>query len=557
MSQWIVETLIATSLLMLGVLVLRAPVARWFGPRIAYLLWLAPALRMILPPLPEQWFEGAAAAPVAAPMSEAALLVTDTPLTPVIAETAGGGTAWLATSLMVWLGGALVFFGWHGFRYWQFSKGALAEGEEMDHDLPVRLVASPTVSSPVALGIFGRKVIVPADFEARYDAIEQRLALSHEVTHHQRGDLTVNFAALAMLSAHWFNPIAHLAHKAFRLDQEAACDAIVLAGATREERHAYGTALFKSATGGVPLAACAMGLRTTLKQRLRQIASGEKGVRVVRFGLIGTLSLIVIGLGLTATRGIAESAQGTFEPGGTLIEKSAIAALTPESAQDIDRAEAKADAAERAADQAERRAEIAQEQAEAAREKAESRREQQGDAATEASIASAEAAAEKARDAAEKAQEAAYEAMREANEATEEAARNVEAAMADIDRATREAAEAANETTRARHQVHAVNQACKNAASRSVTAENVNGHQIVLVQCDAAIKAYTNARTIEALEAARKRIRAMRQLTTAQRQAALDGLSSAMRELAPLPPLPPAPRVSSPAPPAPPVAPRQ
>ena len=59
MSSWIIEALVASTLLMLVVLAVREPVSRHFGPRIAYALWLLPALRMVLPPLPESW--GAAA----------------------------------------------------------------------------------------------------------------------------------------------------------------------------------------------------------------------------------------------------------------------------------------------------------------------------------------------------------------------------------------------------------------------------------------------------------------------------------------------------------------
>ncbi|MEY4889909.1 MAG: hypothetical protein RIQ75_1039 [Pseudomonadota bacterium] len=65
-------------------------------------------------------------------------------------------------------------------------------------------------------------VVVPADFADRYDAAEQRFALAHEVTHHRRGDLIANFAGLAVLALHWFNPVAHIAWRAFRMDQEPA-----------------------------------------------------------------------------------------------------------------------------------------------------------------------------------------------------------------------------------------------------------------------------------------------------------------------------------------------
>ena len=52
MSGGIVETLIATSLLMALVLLVRAPVARAFGAKAAYALWLAPLARLVLPPVP-------------------------------------------------------------------------------------------------------------------------------------------------------------------------------------------------------------------------------------------------------------------------------------------------------------------------------------------------------------------------------------------------------------------------------------------------------------------------------------------------------------------------
>jgi beta-lactamase regulating signal transducer with metallopeptidase domain len=55
MSSWIIQMLIASSLLMLAVLSLRTYVAKRFGAKAAYILWCAPALRMILPPLPESW----------------------------------------------------------------------------------------------------------------------------------------------------------------------------------------------------------------------------------------------------------------------------------------------------------------------------------------------------------------------------------------------------------------------------------------------------------------------------------------------------------------------
>ena len=49
------DTLVTTALLVLAVLLVRKPFARQFGPRLTYALWLVPALRLVLPPLPIPW----------------------------------------------------------------------------------------------------------------------------------------------------------------------------------------------------------------------------------------------------------------------------------------------------------------------------------------------------------------------------------------------------------------------------------------------------------------------------------------------------------------------
>ena len=49
MTDWLVGTLLATSGLMVLVLLLREPVRRHFGARVAYGLWLIPAARLLMP----------------------------------------------------------------------------------------------------------------------------------------------------------------------------------------------------------------------------------------------------------------------------------------------------------------------------------------------------------------------------------------------------------------------------------------------------------------------------------------------------------------------------
>lgn len=296
MSAWIIETLVATTLLLLAVLLLRSPVSRTLGPRLAYLLWLAPALRMVLPPLPETVL------PTAVPGPDELVVVlggTSSHITDTTAVTGSPDLAMLA--LAVWLVGAAFFFSRHLIAYRRFAHALRAEADPMPVEGTIAVSRSAAVSSPVAFGILGKTIVVPADFANRFDDTEQRLALAHETWHHRRGDMLANLAALVMLALHWWNPVAHFAYRAFRLDQEAACDDLVLAGASREERAAYGSALFKSATGGMPLFVCAMGSTSQLKDRLRRIVSRPNAGAATRLGFGMTTLLVGAGVFVTAS----------------------------------------------------------------------------------------------------------------------------------------------------------------------------------------------------------------------------------------------------------------
>lgn len=309
MIGWTLETLVASTLLMLVVLALRGPVARRFGPHAAYLLWLLPALRMILPRLPEGAIpveKVPAHIDIARLIAAAALRGTQAPAAATQAVATSQVTIdWLSFGIIAWLGGAAAYLAWQLGRHHRFMSVALEHADKgfLRGGIKVRL--SPVVSGPLAAGIFHRHILLPEDFEQRYTGAEQQLALEHELAHHRRGDLIANGAALAMLALHWFNPIAHWAYRAFRADQELACDATVLVAAP-ESRSDYGRALIKSAAAGMPgAAACALGPATELKRRITMIAlSTRSRARRLAGAAIATV-LVGVGLGLTASGSIA------------------------------------------------------------------------------------------------------------------------------------------------------------------------------------------------------------------------------------------------------------
>ncbi len=299
---WAIEALIASTVLMLLVLVLRRHVRRAFGPDVAYALWLLPLLRLLLPPLPQGWHE-TAVAPVARASQTITILVAE-PLG------FGGGAAAPAPQtpllgpalIMLWVAGAAAFMLWHSLAHARFCRRMIAQqhgGAAMADG--VHVIETDAARGPLAFGIWRRYVAFPRDFAERYDADERDLALAHELGHHARGDLIANWAALAVLALHWFNPVAWRAFRAFRADQEIANDARVLAGRDAVTRHLYACAIVKAAHGGAVSAACHLHTIEDLKGRLKMLTT-HRPSRARLIGGVGTVAVLTLaGLGATAS----------------------------------------------------------------------------------------------------------------------------------------------------------------------------------------------------------------------------------------------------------------
>lgn len=323
MIAWMVETCVATTLLMLLVLALRKPVREQFGPNIAYALWLLPVLRLLMPPLPGAWsfteFLGgltyAAEAPAAAPTTQA---IIDQALIQAQMDMAGGTTATVTEASVVtvsgpslllmigtvWAVGALAFLLWHIVSHTRFCANLMRKAEirRTVAEGRVHVIETDAATGPLAFGIWRKYVAFPRDFAERYDPVERNLALAHELGHHLRGDLIANWIALVVLALHWFNPVAWRAFRAFRADQELACDALVLSGRAPALRHAYGRAIVKSAHGGAVSAACHLHTVNELKGRLKMLSKHNPKSRArITAGVTGAVALTLTGLALTAS----------------------------------------------------------------------------------------------------------------------------------------------------------------------------------------------------------------------------------------------------------------
>jgi bla regulator protein blaR1 len=301
-SDWLLDTLLATSALALLVLLIREPVRRRFGSRVTYALWLIPAARLFMPTLTrtvERTIPAESVQPLAAsPLREAIWMARVTPVDATVIDRLGG---WAAILLTVWAGIAAALFLSRIVAFYRDRRAILASAVGSVRLGSVRVVRTPEVLSPVAVGIFDRIIAVPSDFDRRYSERERQLVLEHELEHHRSGDLIANLFAFVLLCLQWFNPLAWVAHAAFRFDQEAACDARVLDKANTHDRADYGRAIAKAASGRALLFASALDRRNRLHRRLQSMLSSPNPARQL-LGRAMVITLIVAALPLTASR---------------------------------------------------------------------------------------------------------------------------------------------------------------------------------------------------------------------------------------------------------------
>ena len=281
--NWLAGNLLVASLLVAAVLLLRRPVAHLFGARAAYALWLAPALRLVVPPMPRAVADSAVSGGAVDWVLETGQRATQ------------AASTW-PSLWMVWAIGAASMVAMRLFTHHRFLAAALAQGRRYESaGIHIDVVATPAVDGPVATGLIHPLILVPQDFDQRFTPEQQHFALWHEQLHHRRGDLWAAAVALLASSALWFNPLAWLALGAFRRDMESACDAALLSSAGRDAAPAYAETILRCAARPVPRSLCALTSIDELKGRLKML-NAKHGMIAKLSGLALAGGLVVAGL---------------------------------------------------------------------------------------------------------------------------------------------------------------------------------------------------------------------------------------------------------------------
>ncbi len=250
----------------------------------------------------------------------------------------------------VWLTGVVLWLGRSVYQQRQFmslieadsepaESGTVAETHRIAKQLGIKRVpdvrASLLCSGPLVTGLKNPVILLPMWFEEDYDAAERRDALVHELMHLKRRDLWAFQAARIVAATQWFNPLVYAGLRAFRTDQEAACDADVIARAKLSPA-AYGRTLVKAARLARPsdrrIAAASLTLAHPIKERLIMMTHPTPTLRSRLMG--GTLA-VALGAGAVFATASCTSSVAQELDGAPQEDSSSVHSITIDQDTDM------------------------------------------------------------------------------------------------------------------------------------------------------------------------------------------------------------------------------
>lgn len=208
--------------------------------------------------------------------------------------------------LLIWVAGAALCMLVLGLQQWRF----LRRTQRAEHRFDNVFISAHADIGPALVGLLQPRIVLPSDFERRYDRTQQAMILRHESLHLMRGDLWVNALLAAWLVLNWFNPIAHLAVARLRRDQELACDAEVMREFPGSAK-SYAEAMLSTQLTvlGLPVG-CHWQSSHPIKERLIMLNQkpNSRRQRLLALGLFGLAAAALTGIALAG-----QSADDTAE----------------------------------------------------------------------------------------------------------------------------------------------------------------------------------------------------------------------------------------------------
>ncbi|MGH7557507.1 MAG: HEAT repeat domain-containing protein [Gemmatimonadota bacterium] len=229
------------------------------------------------------------------------------------------GTPWMAILLGAWAVGAAVGMGRAGFDLLRMSalvRDAVHDpwgpqavrsrriAERLGIGRPVRILFSEHVPVPATWGVLRPVVILPIE-AWDWGPEKSRIVLLHELAHVRRVDCLSFGLTEAVSAMWWFHPLLWLCRKRLRVEQERACDDVVLLDGIRATEYAamlteFARGFPAMADTAIARAAIAMARPSTLRDRVETIlATGSRSLRLGRRQVViltGAVAALVIPL---------------------------------------------------------------------------------------------------------------------------------------------------------------------------------------------------------------------------------------------------------------------
>lgn len=221
--------------------------------------------------------------------------------------------------LFIWFVGAFIFGMYiltRNVRFWIIVKNTLPVTNDRTHSLleecrgrlnirkDVDVLITDKVKSPALFGYFHPRLLLPEGILEKLNYKDLNYVFMHEMGHLKRHDIAVNWIMTVFLIVHWFNPLVWLAFYQMRIDQETACDALVLSRMGYHQSIEYGNAIVGflekyCRNQQLPSLAGILENNTQMKRRLTMIVNYKrysKTMTIMAFGLLLTTGLIFFAL---------------------------------------------------------------------------------------------------------------------------------------------------------------------------------------------------------------------------------------------------------------------
>lgn len=160
------------------------------------------------------------------------------------------GWTWAQAACLCWAAVGIILLLWFSFRYWRavrrmtqsLARDPLAEEilqsirKESKRSLKVQVFRTERASTPMGVGIFRRKIILPC---GEIPAQELEYILRHEYTHFLHGDLWVKLLTQVYCCLFWWNPLVYLLRRDLPQILEIRCDMAVTKDYTVSQKAEY------------------------------------------------------------------------------------------------------------------------------------------------------------------------------------------------------------------------------------------------------------------------------------------------------------------------------